>query len=647
MAKKTDVCIVIDGNGFFRSLDKTELKIVIPYTEESAARVGEDEPHPLHDDLNNLAMSEKKREKYLERLKEWGGDNKKLLAVYKYISGATILDDLLRYKIKTESKLFVRFSVEIGCDAEVVGDKIPNLWEDSDISAKWQEYYEASQQRSKIMCYVSGEIKTPVQKHLRGINTSTNGAKLISGNDDVNYTFRGHFTESYQANSIGFDVSHKAHAMLNYLIETQGYKCDTQAVVAWAIDDGKQQLDPFASTVDLTGVEVCAGDAEFGDENAALNDDREEIDSFDEMSFYDHANDEGQTVTASARIARRYAQKIRNALSGTGNKDELCELKPDRVAVIAVDAATTGRMSVTFYQELAENEYLERIINWHETCSWWFRHKSYDYISAPSVNKIIEAVYGEPKGDRSSKTHKQEQEQGSQMDDENGEGKGAGYKKIQKQARERMLHVIICGEQIDRSWVSAAVCRVSNPFSYANDDEGWDKRNWEYATNVVCAIVRKYYLQKKEEIKLELDTSCKDRSYLFGRLLALADQIESHALFLQSGNDETEKQSTNSVENKTEPSSKTKKGKNDTEKHPTNAVRYMPAFSSRPLRTWEIIFKQLNSYIQRLNGAVWYQNQIDEIMSLFDEADINDNPLNGKYLIGYSLQRRALRKRED
>ena len=122
---------------------------------------------------------------------------------------------------------------------------------------------------------------------------------------------------------------------------------------------------------------------------------------------------------------------------------------------------------------------------------------------------------------------------------------------------------------------------------------------------------------------MELDKTCRDRGYLFGRLLAIADRLESHARYLQEGRT------------------------GGTEKRPTNAVRYMSAFASKPLRTWAQIYNQLNPYIQRLNGAEWYQRQIDEIMSLFEADALDDRPLDGKYLLGYSLQRRALISRDD
>jgi len=298
-------------------------------------------------------------------------------------------------------------------------------------------------------------------------------------------------------------------------------------------------------------------------------------------------------IQADATIGTDYAKALRNAIAGMGNAKRL-ENDIRRIAVIAMDAATTGRMGITFYQELPHNEYIQRVLDWHEGCKWWSFHDGHECKSAPKVDRIIAAVYGEQKG--------------------------AGYNKIKKQARERLLYNIICGQPLDRGWISAAVARVSQPFSYASDNGSWDKFKWMGALNVTCAIVRKYYSYKKEEYNLELDLKCTDRGYLFGRLLAIADRLESHARYLQDGQS------------------------GGADKRPTNAVRYMSAFASKPLRTWRLIYgQQLNPYIQRLNGAEWYQSQIDEIMSLFEADALTDKPLDGRYLLGYSLQRRALR----
>ena len=581
MAAKTDICITIDGKGNFRRAEPDKLSIKIPCTEGSASRTVGISPHPLHEQLGYLALEEKKRVAYRELLAAWSDRNSKVKAVQSYLEKGTLLDDLRHAnitvdvdeydengveksakKLKDEwtaiAKLFLRFRVEDSLD-----DLTPNLWEDSGIVAAWQSYCEEKEPKKEELCYVTGTLDTPTTMHPKGTNMSTYGAKLISCNDETNYTYKGRFTNPGQANFIGAKASHKAHAMLKYLIATQGYKCDSQAIVVWSIEDGSPEPDPFQNSFDLYGKMVETDSQAIGEANHSLGTD--------------------------------YAKRLRNALTGRGNATKLGD-RLGRVAVMAVDAATTGRMGITFYQDLAENEYIERIIAWHESCKWWFRYAGQDCISAPSTDRIIAAVYGEQKGE--------------------------GYQKIRKQARERMLHHIVCGAPLDRGWIDAAVNHVGQPFSYSKQDGGWDRWHWEEAMGVACAMVRKYYCQRKEVFSLELDKTCRDRDYLFGRLLAIADRLESRARYLQTGGDSTDKR-------------------------PTNAVRYMSAFRAKPLRTWGLIYDQLNPYIQRLHGAEWYQQQIDEIMSLFAAEDLSDKSLGGKYLLGYSLQRRALMKKYE
>lgn len=584
MAAKTDICVTIDGNGTFRRAEASVKTVVIPCTEDSSARAGSAiMPHPLNDQLGYLELDERKRKAYLSQLLAWSGFHQKAGAVYTYINHGSLINDLYDYGIpvvvddydksgnkKTDkvikeeqdkiTKLFVRFRVEIPEDVS------PNLWEDESLVKAWQDYCAVQSTGEYTLCYVTGLVEPITSKHPKGINPSVNGAKLISSNDDTNYTYRGRFSKSIQANAISATASHKAHAMLKYLVATQGYKCDTQAVVAWAIDDGKKLPDPFKDSYGLY--------------------------------MDDIVTDKDKMIAAQGEIAADYAVKFRDLLDSKGRLSGLSNLAR-RVAIVAIDAATTGRMGITFYQDLLENEYINRLTAWHTSCRWWFYQNKHSYISAPSADSIITAVYGEPKGE--------------------------GYKKIQKQARERILHFIVCGERIDRGWVSAAVNMVSNPFSYSKVDDksgGWDKNGWEYAVSVACAIIRKYFIDKREEITLELDKTNTDRSYLFGRLLAIADRLESHARFIQIGND-------------------------DTDKRPTNAVRYMSAFAAKPMRSWKVIYSQLNPYIQRLNGADWYQRQIDEIVSLFIQSGFNDAALDGKYLLGYSLQRRELMNKNN
>jgi len=559
MAANTDVCVIIDGGGNFRRADESKENIIIPCTEDSASRANNPSPHPLHEQVDFLSLDDKKRAQYLSQLSKWALYNNKVRSVYEYLLGNTLVDDLGKSGVKTDNeklgKLFVRFSVEASTD-----DLTPQLWKDKSVVEAWQDFCSQNQAEDEGLCYVTGTLDNIRIKHPKGINPIVNHAKLISCNDSTNYTYRGRFIESGQANAIGGTASHKAHAMLRYLIATQGYKCDSQAVAAWAVDDGEKAVSPFTDTLGIYG------------------------------------NGDNDLIEARGNLDDKYAKSLRDALSSKGNAGNLTRHKRT-IAVIAVDAATTGRMAVTFYKELREDEYIEKITDWHESCCWLFRSKSVYYPSAPGDDKIMAAIYGDIKGEN--------------------------YGKFKKQLRERLLNCILNGERINRAWLSAATQHASSPFSYMKQDGSWDIYKWEAMVNTACAIARKIYMENGEVYALELENTRTDRDYLFGRLLAVADQIESHARYLQMG-------------------------KNDTDKRPTNAVRYMSAFAAKPFRTWELIYRQLSPYIQRLNGGEWYQRQIDDIMSLFTGNEFeSDKSLNGNYLMGYSLQRKALKSNND
>ena len=104
------------------------------------------------------------------------------------------------------------------------------------------------------------------------------------------------------------------------------------------------------------------------------------------------------------------------------------------------------------------------------------------------------------------------------------------------------------------------------------------------------------------------DSDEKDRSYLFGCLLAIADAAE-YATY-----DENEKKS-----------------------RVTNAKRYWSMFAKRPSTTWLTIEKQLRVYMIKLGGkAIRYEKMLNSVMNGFELNDFSDNsPLSSAYLLGY------------
>jgi CRISPR-associated protein Csd1 len=264
-----------------------------------------------------------------------------------------------------------------------------------------------------------------------------------------------------------------------------------------------------------------------------------------------------------------------------------------KTAVIALDAATTGRLSITFYRELDRNEYLEKITDWHSGCKWnqkfWDKeNKRYvSYIGATSVDKIIEAVHGKPRG-----------------------GKDESYTKIKKSARERLLRCIFDGAFLPTDFLVSAVRRASNPLGITKDGK-FDRNGFEQILSTACALVRKYCQQRNEEgYKLSIEIDRKDRDYLYGRLLGAADKLEEYALF-----------------------------KKDKDRIVTAAIRHMQTFAQHPFRTWETIHRCLIPYIQTVKNSFAF-NEIQAVKNQFAVGDYEkDAPLNGPYLIGYYHER--------
>jgi CRISPR-associated protein Csd1 len=171
--------------------------------------------------------------------------------------------------------------------------------------------------------------------------------------------------------------------------------------------------------------------------------------------------------------------------------------------------------------------------------------------------------------------------------------------------------------------VNLAVHRASNPLALEKTDknssfERW--LDWRQTLCVACSLVKGYYQKEAFEVALEEDRQ--DRDYLYGRLLAVADRIESMARYKQNNSND--------------------------DARPTNAMRYMTAFMHHPLRTWNTLWEQLNPYILQLGGADWYQNLIGDIQDKFRPDDFESSAsLSGVYLLGYFAQRKKLREKAN
>lgn len=590
-----DVFVYLNDNGAFMRAERLKATkndktlICIPCTDESEARSSTKAinfPHPLFDQIKYLTT-----QKYRDNLKAWLNylvikeehhlAQQAIRAVYRYSMNGNITEDLRSCDLPVKDTWFVAYCVNLSDSLEYRLWRMPELWR------AWFDYFlttDILKRETQDICYISSNNSSYTEKHPKSINRLSGNAKLISGNDKDNFTFRGRFLQPSQAVTVSYEASQKAHQALRWLLsKPSSYQCNSQVIISWAIDN-KPDVPSFYED-------------SYGVYNTIVQSDEEKL------------------ILAETSIYTDYAYAMKRALSGYKTSRTLIT-HGRRIAVMSVDAATKGRMSVTYYRELSENEYVERIEQWHNTCKWYQLFgrnpdgitKPGHFIGAPSLARIELAVLG--------KRRKQEDKT---------------YDKLAKNLREQLLHCIFDGNKVPLPLVIAASNRASIPISLENigAKNGHDRwREWEYVLGAACALVRKYYYDyKKEEFAVKLETERCDRDYLYGRLLAVADRIESLARYNQ--------------------------GKAKTDPRPTNAVRYMTAFAQHPFRTWNMLFtQQLNSYIQQLNGAGGLLNWIGNIKELFEQdAFESDAPLDGRYLLGFFAQRQyfieyALNKKE-
>lgn len=271
------------------------------------------------------------------------------------------------------------------------------------------------------------------------------------------------------------------------------------------------------------------------------------------------------------------AQRLRHKLRGYGAQLGAT----DDVIVMGLDSATPGRMAMTYYRELTGSTLLDRVESWHTRYAW-FQHfgKSKQFVGAPAPHDIAECAYGR------------------RLDD-----------KLKKAVIERLIPSIIDGQPLPRDLVNSVVRRACNRVGL----EHWE---WEKSLGIACGLYRGFC--NKEDYQMNLEADRRSRDYLYGRLLALAERIESLALYVGR------------------------------ESRDTTAAKLMQRFADRPASTWrtiELALAPAKSRLRAKRGPAMHalDKLHDEIVASFQGDDFMDNKaLTGEFLLGYHCQRRTL-----
>ena len=395
------------------------------------------------------------------------------------------------------------------------------------------------------LCMLEGKTEPLALQHPKGIIPMNGNAKLISANDSSGFTYRGRFLDDSQAATVGYIASQKAHNALRWLASEQGVRefSGKRIFLCW---------NPAGKTLPRPMRRMRDADA------------------------------------APLRKPSDYQEQLKSTLLSFRKDHQLQDT--DCAVLVSFDAATTGRLAVTYYNEITLRTFLERIHDWDAHCCWLAGNYG---IQAPNLLQLVDCAFGTQRNNF------------LETDD-----------RIQRQHLQRLLNCKMNGGIFPLDILKALTQRASSPLAY-------DVLNWRKIVHAACAVLQKYRYDTKQggnEMAWELDTN--NRSFQYGRLLAVMERAEMDYY-------------TKTNENRQ-----------------TNAIKFMSEFRRRPFTVFERVNRQLErAYLDRIDA--WqvrrYKQLVGEIINIlrgFPENELN-RQLEDLYLMGYELQRNAFFTKND
>ena len=580
--KKIKYEITIDENGKFleaKVLGKDGEKTLIPATEASEGRTKEPAPYPISDNLDYVAgdfkdfdaknaSRDKKRFKlYESNLKHWAeseNTNLKVKAIYKYVQKRCVIHDLIKSNIVSVKSLkandMVRFRV---VSADILNEIPSETWEDEALIKNFIKYYNKYKNQIDNNWEKENKDKSQLNSGICYIlgekeNTVSNAPKnIIKGHPNAKLLSsddKDNFT--YRGR---FEKAEEAFSV--------SYEASQKVHNALRWLDDKQGVSIGSKDKrtyiawNPNGKKTIIKDMFFGE------DDEEEDDETDSTGSY-------------------MRKKLYRGLNGNAEDFD----PSDEIVVMGMDAATNGRGAVIYYNELMALDFWKRLEKWKNDATWfYYSYKGKQNIyGAPCLMMIVKCAYGT------------EQNKKFELND-----------KVLNSGIQFLMHCMIDGRHIPYDVVHALFTKACLPQSYEHN-------NYEMLLFTACAIIKKYKIDKgKGDVSMQLDLNETNRSYLFGRLLAVLEHVERCTY-------------------------------EEGEKREPNAIRLMNAFVNHPMKTWGILETMLLPYYQQLSpkSRAWHRNIIGEITEKLPDRSELKRPLDENYLLGYYLQRAELYKKK-
>ena len=606
-AKTTYEILLTDTGNLveIRDIPKDDAETIVPVY--NGSRTSGICAHALCDKVEYLsnAINQKRHDDYMTKLKSWCESeftHPTIQAVYSYLSKETLYNDLLSFEsakpvnlkkedsqkkelVKKDS--FIRFSILYKYQDPI---RESHCWTDQTLHDSFISYRK-SMFRETDLDYLSGETVFVGNLFPKGIRWSGDKTSLISSNktDYYDLVFTGLFRTKEEAFSIGIENAYKIINALKWAIRSTGGRYGDMAVAVW--NSGNIPTPDFDTDTYSLGQNLKSLSEIPEDGQDELLNESYDVDIEDSSTNISTVFSEQQVI----RMLNGYRKNM--PLSTT-------------ITLFAISSASEGRCSIVNYLELDGKTFLENISKWHQQGEWWHKkwitdpdtqkRKLIVFTGIPGMKDITNFVYG---------TEIEENGVcfvGFRSSDKN---KNTFYEKTLN----KLIPCIWNNAPLPYDMVRKITEKAISPLSYKNTD------NWERVAALACSFYKKYVFdQKGEVLDMALDKENKDRSYLFGRCLAVADYAEK----------------------------KTYNYKTDA-KRVTNAKRYMNRFVKKPAETYVILREKLEPYLAKLS---FYEREhiinplFAEIGSKLSEEDYTSREkLSPLFLLGYDAQMHELR----
>lgn len=552
--------------------------IIFPVNESSVTRAGSTSaPHPLVDNLNYIAPNNSDNHRTFRALfSNWyeflddSHDTKQFLTVIKHFIFSQdmlsqIVDHLLEHTPYVLKDLEVQWT-------EINGDR--RLQKTLDLSKLFLTY--SINEFDGLRNMDTTKYVNLHQSYIDYVNTHLvpNGFCGVSGE----YTYTSSKHRGLQGNAKLVSVSNNTETYLGRFVNkmdvfTIGYQTSEKIhlMLKYLLTNknsstwlGEQQylINWFSTDI--------SNESSFSINNSSL------------YNLFENVSQEQNQMHYQA-VSQRSKEVGRSIYTGHLSID-----KDSNYYVAIVDKSSNGRLSLKYFRKMQASQLTRNLEKWQLLNHWEYYHfdmQSYG-VRVPSMNEIIMNTFGV--------------ERDGKLVFDNG-----NYK---KDLTQKLVSCLIDGSPIPRNFVNHMDINIRKRLSYST--------KWNSIVGVACSILNN---EREGTFNPMVDKLNLDRSYLFGRLLAIYELIESRTF---------DKDTT----------------------RVTNASKYWSSFTNNPENIMQTLEEKIKPYEKKLrisHPGLFFkiQKEKEEIITHLDKhtsAQDANKRLGYQFIFGYYSERKFI-----